>query len=128
MKQAPDIRFIGLEPSAAMASAAREKAAKLELFCPEIMACRIVIELAHKHRQQGRRFAVRLNLTLPGRELTVNRVENEDPYVALRDAFDGMKRQVEDTVERMREPLKAAAATAQRQDGAAAIADRTTSP
>ena len=106
MKKAPDIRFIGVEPSDALASAAREKAAKLELFCPEIMACHVVIELAHKHRHQGRPFAVRLNLTLPGRELAVSRVENEDAYVALRDAFDDMKRQVEDTMRRMREPEK----------------------
>jgi ribosome-associated translation inhibitor RaiA len=103
MKQAPDIRFIGMEPSDALASAAREKVAKLELFCPEIMACHVAIELPHKHSQQGRTVAVRLSLTLPGRELTVSRVEREDAYVALRDAFDDMKRQVEDTMRRMRE-------------------------
>jgi ribosomal subunit interface protein len=106
MKIAPDIRFIGLEPSDALAAAAREKAAKLELFCPEIMACHVVIEMAHKHRQQGRSFAVRLNLTLPGHELAVSRVDNEDAYVALRDAFDSMKRQIEETMRRMQEPAK----------------------
>ena len=110
MKKAPDIRFIGVEPSDALASAAREKVAKLELFCPEIMACHVVIELAHKHSHQGRPFAVRLNLTLPGRELAVSRVENEDAYVALRDAFDDMKRQVEDTMRRMRESREERAA------------------
>jgi ribosomal subunit interface protein len=109
MKQAPDIRFIGMEPSDALASAAREKTAKLELFCPEIIACHVAIELAHKHRQQGRPFAVRLNLTLPGNELAVSRVENEDGYVALRDAFDDMKRQIKETLRRMREPEKPAA-------------------
>lgn len=109
MKQAPDIRFIGMEPSDALASAAREKTAKLELFCPEIIACHVAIELAHKHRQQGRPFAVRLNLTLPGNELAVSRVENEDVYVALRDAFDDMKRQIKETLRRMRESEKPAA-------------------
>ena len=107
MKKAPDIRFIGLEPSDALAAAARERAAKLELFCPGIIACHIVIELAHKHRQQGRPFGVRLDVTLPNRQLAVSRVENQDAYVALRDAFDSMKRQIEDTMRRMREPLKA---------------------
>lgn len=106
MKIAPDIRFIGLERSDALAAAAREKAAKLELFCPEIMACHVVIEMAHKHGQQGRSFAVRLNLTLPGHELAVSRVDNEDAYVALRDAFDSMKRQIEETMRRMQEPAK----------------------
>lgn len=103
MKQAPDIRFIGMEPSGALASAAREKVAKLELLCPAIMACHVVIDLGHKHRRQGRPFTVRLDVTLPGRELAVSRVENEDAYVALRDAFDSMKRQLEDTMARMQD-------------------------
>jgi cold shock CspA family protein len=43
-----------------------------------------------------------LDVTLPGHELTVNRVEHEDVYVALREAFDDMRRQVEDTVRLLR--------------------------
>jgi len=103
MKQPPDIRFIGMEPSEALDTAAREKIAKLEQLSPQIMACHIVIELPHRHRNQGRQFAVRVDLTLPGRELAVSRVEHEDVYVALRDAFDGMRRQLEDTMGRMQE-------------------------
>jgi ribosome-associated translation inhibitor RaiA len=106
MKQAPHIQFIGMEPSDSLASATREKAAKLELLCPEIMTCHVAIEVAHKHSQQGRAFAVRVDLTLPGRELAISRVENEDAYVALRGAFDNMKRQIEATMRQMREPLK----------------------
>lgn len=104
MKEAPDIRFVGMEPSGALASAAREKAAKLELLCADISSCHVVIEMPHKHRQQGRPFAVRLELTLPGHTLSVSRVEREDAYVALRDAFDSMKRQLEDWTERIHEP------------------------
>lgn len=106
MKLPPDIRFIGLEPSDAVATAALEKANKLDQFCPSIMSCHVAIELAHKHRQQGRPFAVRVNLTLPGRELVANRVEHEDVYVALRDAFDDMRRQLEDTMRRMQDQEK----------------------
>lgn len=46
MKQAPDVRFIGLEPSEALASAAQDKAAKLDRFYPAIMACHVTVELA----------------------------------------------------------------------------------
>lgn len=46
MKQAPDLRFIGLEPSEALASAAQDKAAKLDRFYPAIMACHVTVELA----------------------------------------------------------------------------------
>ncbi|OQW41951.1 MAG: 30S ribosomal protein S30 [Proteobacteria bacterium SG_bin4] len=74
----------------------REKAAKLEKFYPHIMSCRIVVELPHKHHHQGRLFDVHIDMTVPGGELVVNRVANEDVYVAVRDAFDAAKRQLED--------------------------------
>ena len=102
MKQPLDIRFLGLEASDAVEAAARDKAHKLEQFCPDLMTCRVTIEQLHKHRQQGRPFAVRLDVTLPGHELAVDRVQDEDVYVALRDAFDHMKRQIEDSVRRTR--------------------------
>lgn len=108
MKHAPDIRFVGMEPSDAVASVAREKAAKLELFCPDITACHVVVELPHRHRNQGRQISVRLDLTLPGHELAVSRVERDDVYVALRDAFDDMKRQLDGIVDRMQEFDRAA--------------------
>ncbi len=103
MKQAPDIRFVGMEASEALEAAAQEKIAKLEQFCPQLIACHVVIELPHRHRTQGRLFAVRLDLTLPGHELAVTRVEHADVYVALRDAFDGMKRQLEEAMQRMQD-------------------------
>lgn len=96
------ISFHGMEHSAAVEVAVREKTQHLERFCAGIMACRVAIELRQKHHHQGRPFGVRIDLTLPGHELVVNRVENEDVYVALRDAFNGMKRQLEDTVRRRR--------------------------
>lgn len=98
MKQPLELRFIGMAPSEALDSAARAKAAKLDQFRPDIMACRVTIELADRHRQQGRTLAVRVHVSLPGQELSVDRVHDEDAYVALRDAFDDMKRQLQDSV------------------------------
>jgi len=106
MKQAPDIRFIGMEPSDALEAAALEKASKLDQLCPQLMACHVVIELPHRHRSQGRQFAVRVDATVPGRTLTVSRIEHEDVYVALRDAFDGMRRQLEDAMGRQQEMVR----------------------
>lgn len=100
MKQPLDIRFIGMERSDALESAARAKAEKLDRFRPDIMACRVAIELASRHRHQGRGFAVRVDVTVSGQELSVNRVQDEDVYVALRDAFDDMKRQLQQSVQR----------------------------
>lgn len=81
-----------------MESSAREHARKLDSLAPDIMACRVSIDLAHKHKHQGRQFGVRIDLTLPGHELVVNHVQHEDAHIALRDAFEKMKRQLEDVV------------------------------
>jgi ribosome-associated translation inhibitor RaiA/cold shock CspA family protein len=102
MKQPLQIRFLGMEPSEAVESAARKKADKLDRFCAAIMSCRVTIESAHKHQHQGRPFGVRIDVTLPDHELSVDRVHDEDVYVALREAFDDMTRQLEDSVRRTR--------------------------
>lgn len=102
MKQPLQIRFLGMESSDAVESAARKKAGKLDRFCPHVMSCRVTIELANKHQHQGRPFAVRVDVTVPDHELSVDRVHDEDVYVALREAFDDMKRQLEDVVRRRR--------------------------
>ena len=96
------ITFHGMDRSDAVEAAVREKVHHLEKFSPNIMSCRVVVDLLQKHRQQGRPFGVRIDLTVPGRELVANRVEHEDVYVALRDAFDDMKRQLEDAVRQRR--------------------------
>lgn len=102
MKQALELRFLGMEASPAVDAAVREKAHKLDQFCPDLMSCRVAVELLDRHQHQGQHYAVRIDATLPGHELVVDRVRDEDVYVALRDAFDDMKRQIEDAVRRMR--------------------------
>lgn len=107
MKQPLALRFIGMEASDAVESAALAKAAKLDQFRPDIMACRVTVELADKHRHQGRTFRVRVDVTVPDHELTVDRVQHEDVYVALREAFDDMKRRLQDSARRVQGEVKA---------------------
>lgn len=57
----------GMESSAALDDAVREKAAKLEQFHPRLTSCRGVIEQPAHHRTQGKEFVVRIDLTAPGR-------------------------------------------------------------
>ena len=102
MKLPVHIQFQGVAPSPALEESARTHAQKLELMAGDIMACRVNIDQTQKHQHQGRPFEVRIDLTLPGKELVVNHVQNEDVYVALRDAFDSMKRQLEDVVRKRR--------------------------
>lgn len=93
--------------SEALESHIRQKAEKLETFYSNIIACRVVIEVPHKHKHQGRAFDVRLDITVPGKELVVTREADEDVYVALRDAFGAAKRQLEDYGRRQRGDIKA---------------------
>lgn len=106
MKQPLEIRFIGMEATPAIESAAQRKAGKLDQFRPDIMACRVTVQLRDKHRHQGKSFAVRVDVTVPDHELSVDRVHDEDVYVALREAFDDMKRQLQDSVRRVQGQVK----------------------
>lgn len=85
-----------VESSEALEAHIRDKAKKLDEFFDHIMSCRVVVEMPHKHHQQGKQYTVRIDIGVPGSEIVVNRDHSEDVYVALRDAFDAAKRQLEE--------------------------------
>jgi ribosome-associated translation inhibitor RaiA/cold shock CspA family protein len=96
-----------LPHSDALEARIRDSAAKLEQFHPRISGCRVTIEESAKHHHQGRQFRVRIDLRVPGRaEIVATRHHDEDVYVALRDAFDSAKRQVEEVVREKRGDVK----------------------
>ena len=82
--------------SEALDARIRDKAAKLGEFHPNITSCRVAVEELHKHQQQGRQFQVSVDVRVPGREIVANRAQDEDVYVALRDAFDAATRQLQE--------------------------------
>ena len=87
------ITFRDMPPSEALEARIREKVAKLEQFHPNITSCRVTVEEAHRHQQQGRHFGVRVEVRVPGHDAIVSRFHHhEDPYVALRDAFGAPRR------------------------------------
>ena len=100
------ITLRNVDQSEALEAHIREKAKKLESFFEHIISCRVVVELPHNHKHQGKAFNVRLDIGVPGREIVVNRDRHEDVYVALRDAFDAARRQLEDYLRRMRGETK----------------------
>lgn len=85
----------------------REKALKLEEFYPNLMRCQVMVEEQRRHKQQGKLFNVRVHLTMLGGEIAVNRHRHEDAYVALRDAFDAVKRKLEGFARTQRHAVKA---------------------
>ncbi|RFC39688.1 MAG: ribosomal subunit interface protein [Candidatus Nitrotoga sp. CP45] len=95
-----------IEHSDALETRIRDKAQKLEEFCKHIMSCRAVVEAPHKHHHQGKQFNVRIEIGVPGNEIVVNRDHHDDVYVALRDAFNAAKRQLEDYARKIRGDVK----------------------
>ena len=91
--------------------AIRKKAEKLNRFYDRITSCRVLIEAAHRHRHQGKRYQVRIDITVPGSEIAITRDpsgndSHEDVYVAIRDAFDSARRQLQEYARRERGEVK----------------------
>ena len=105
------ITFRHMEPSPALEARIRQRADELDQFFDRITACRVVVECRNPRRQQGMLFEVRIDLTLPGREIAVGREPglnhaHEDAHVAVRDAFDAARRQLEDHARHRRGAVK----------------------
>jgi ribosome-associated translation inhibitor RaiA len=129
MKSPLQITFRNLPPSDAIENSIRERASKLESFYDRIMSCGVIVEAPHRHHRKGKAYEVRIDLTLPGGELVINRapkrlraaklrlaeqpdkyiVEGHEPskhaahadvYVAIRDAFNAAGRKLQDYARR----------------------------
>jgi len=103
MPSSLQIVFHQLEPWPGAEAVLRERAQRLERFCPDLMSCRIVVEETQKHHHLGRPVAVRVEVRVPGQALTVNRQHDTDFKVAAREAFEAMTRRLEDLARRRRE-------------------------
>ncbi len=111
MRRPLEITFHNVPPSEAVEAVVREKAAKLERFHPSIMGCHVTICAAHRRHTKGNTYDVHLNISLPGRDVIVNREPgdrnaHEDLYVAIRDSFDAARRQLEDRIRIRRHKVK----------------------
>jgi len=96
----------GIAHSGALDDAIRQRAAKLERYYDRIVSCRVVLELAARHQRKGKQYTVRIDLKVPNDELAITREHDEDPRVALRDAFDAARRRLEDYARTQRGDVK----------------------
>ena len=106
-----EITFRGVPHSDAVETRIREKAAKLEQFCDNIISCRVAVEAEHHHQHQGNLYKVRIDLSVPQKHIVVSRdhhdkQSHEDFYVALRDAFAAATRQLEEHMRIQRGQVK----------------------
>jgi len=123
------VTFHGLDPSPAVRDLVSEEATKLGHLYRDIVSCHVAVErLAGRHRN-GNPFRVRVELTVPGKRLTVDsqpngrralgNVENvaraksdevhpeyKDSALATRDAFRKLGRRLQDYARRQRADVK----------------------
>jgi ribosome-associated translation inhibitor RaiA len=100
------ITVLNVPRSAALEARARSIVQKLEKFHPRITSCRVSVEELRRHRSTARLYHVRVDLRIPGREIVSNHRHDKDPYVALRDAFLSLRRQLEDAARLKRGEVK----------------------
>lgn len=105
------IAFHGVVGSEATRELIEEKVAWLERFSDRITGCRVVVESPHRHHRHGNQYLVRIDLTVPGGEIVVNREppqhrEARELDVVIRDAFDSARRLLEEHFRRLRQEVK----------------------
>lgn len=97
----------------------RNRVERLKVIYGDILSCRVVVDVPHRHHQRGNRFSIRLEIAVPGEDLAITRDANvhgvvkdldeqawskrfdveatrRDIRVVLADAFDAAKRRLRD--------------------------------
>jgi thioredoxin reductase len=101
MNLTPQITYRDVRQTEALDRSIRSSIKRLERYHPNILGCRIAVEAPHRHQRKGRHYRVRIDLTVPGKELVVGHhpqlsPAHEDLSVALRDAFRAARRELQD--------------------------------
>ena len=115
MRAPVQITWRHLEPSYPLAAKIYERAEKLDAIHAGVTGCHVTVEAPHRHQHQRKLFHVRIELSLPGATLVVNREPAQhdahaDPFVAIRDAFDAARRRLDEYARRQRGETKVRAA------------------
>lgn len=96
-----EIVFDDVDLSPTVEQRIRERVRRLERFDDRITSCHVAVRRPHRHGRMGNRWDVHVEVRVPGTELVTSRkpgdVEaHEDLFVALRDAFDVVERELKE--------------------------------
>ena len=72
MKMQPVITFRNLSPIDWIQADIQERVQRLQTLRADITACRVLVEIPHRHHKHGNRFHIRIDLAVPGREIAVS--------------------------------------------------------
>ena len=115
MTVATTILFRGITRSDALQAAIHAQVAKLSKFAEDIDACKVVVATDGHRHQQGTIYRITIHLMLGRRELDSGAMHahddrHTDPYVALSDAFDAMRRRIEELAQRRHSEIRSSRA------------------
>lgn len=96
-----EVVFHNMAHSAAVESSIHERAAKLERFGDMIKHLRVTVEAPPKQHNKGIMYHITIDITVPDVEIIVNHDPqlnhaHEDVYVAIHDAMNSARRQLEE--------------------------------
>lgn len=111
MQVQPEITFRDVPRSRALTELIEKKVRKLDQHCPELLSCRVAVEAPHRSKGSAPRYNVRIDMTVPSRELVVNGVlrdieRSKDLQAAVRTAFERAERQLREYSSRRRRDVK----------------------
>lgn len=112
MQVPAEIVFQNCDPSDELRAEVERQVERLEKFSPRLTSCHVVIHAPQTRHRHGDTFKIDLRIAMPQHhDVIVNRShgdtpENEHPLVAIRNAFDAAKRQIEDAAREMRGQTK----------------------
>lgn len=106
-----DVTFQGIPASDALRNSIIERVERLARQAPEALGCHVTVSLEGQRRHQGNLYRVHARLVLPGGEINAGTslpidTSHEDPYIAVRDTFDALRRRMEDFIRRERGDVK----------------------
>ncbi len=95
-----EVVFHNSQPSEAVRQRAEYFMGKLQRVSKHIIRCVMTIEGRHHHHHQGNVYHISVRIRLPFRDVVVSRDPeqnhaHEDIYVAMRDAVDAARRQLQ---------------------------------
>lgn len=129
MKSELQVTFRNMEPSPEIEEWIRAEAAKLDRLYTQLMGCRVMVELPHRHHMKGTPFHIRIDLTVPQGEIVVKHepslssrarqlreneirkhaevnIPHKDLRRAISDAFKAAGRRLQDYARRQRGDIK----------------------
>lgn len=103
-----NIIFDSVDRSDALEDRIRKRAEKLQRHYSDILSCEVRVAAVDRRHHQGGAYRVNINVHIPNRQFVVShdpgdQDQHDDPYVAVRDAFDAIQRQMEDFTTKRRQ-------------------------